>query len=142
MEDLIVIKPEHPFSGKELFLFAACLGAAAWIVPLAVDFGLANVPSLGYRGSGVETAVNSLGRPVLTGIGAAVIGFCAPTRGWFTAPAVALGDVFLWVVGIALAISAANVDRIEALGPPLLRILALTMLPAAVTGGIVYIVRD
>ena len=142
MAELIVIKPEHPFSGKELFFFAVCLGALAWVAPFAVDFALAHVPGLLYQGSGVERAVNNLGRPVLMGLGAAVLGFCAPRRGWFMAPAVALVDVFLWIVRAGLAAGHSDVDRLQVLVPSLLRILALTVLPAAVTGAIMYIVRD
>lgn len=142
MAELIVIKPEHPFSGRELFFFAVCLGALAWVAPFAVDFTLAHVPGLQYQGSDVERSVNSLGRPVLIGLGAAVLGFCAPSRGWFMAPAVALVDVFLWIVRAGLAAEHSDLGRIEALGPPLLRILALTVLPAAVTGAIMHIVRD
>jgi hypothetical protein len=139
---LIVIKPDHPFSGKELFLFAVSLGALAWVAPFAADFTLAHVPGLQYQGSGVERAVNNLGRPVLIGLGAAVLGFCAPRRGWFFAPAVALVDVFLWIVRAGLAAGQSDVARVEVLAPALLRILALTVLPAAVTGAIMYIVRD
>jgi hypothetical protein len=142
LAELIVIKPEHPFSGRELFFFAVCLGALGWVAPFAVDFTLAHVPGLQYQGSGVERAVNNLGHPVLIGLGAAVLGFCAPRRGWFMAPAVALVDVFLWIVRAGLAAGHADLDRIVALGPSLLRILALTVLPAAVTGAIMYIVRD
>jgi hypothetical protein len=139
---LIVIKPEHPFSRRELFLFAVCLGALAWVAPFAVDFALAHVPGLQYQGSGVERAVNDLGRPVLMGLGAAVLGFCVPSRGWFMAPAVAFVDVFLWIVRAGLAAGQLDVARIVALGPFLLRILALTVLPAAVAGAVMYIVRD
>jgi len=142
LAELIVIKPEHPFSGKELFFFAVCLGALAWVAPFAVDFTLAHVPGLQYQGSGAERAVNTLGRPVLMGFGAAVIGFCAPTRGWYFAPLIALAEVFIWIVSAGLAAGHSDLDRIEALGPSLLRILALTVLPAAVTGVIVYIVRE
>jgi hypothetical protein len=142
LAELIVIKPDHPFSGKELFLFAVSLGALAWVAPFAVDFTLAHVPGLQYQGSGVERAVNNLGRPVLIGLGAAVLGFCAPRRGWFFAPAVALVDVFLWIVRAGLAAGQSDVARVEVLAPALLRILALTVLPAAVTGAIMYIVRD
>jgi hypothetical protein len=139
---LIVIKPEHPFSHRELFFFAVCLGVLAWVAPFAVDFSLAYVPGLHYPGSGFERAVNNLGRPVLMGLGAAVLGFCAPLRGWCFAPALALVDVFLWIVRAGLAAGQSDVARIEVLGPSLLRILALTVLPAAVTGAIMYIVRD
>lgn len=142
MEQLIVIKPEHPFSGRELFFFAVCLGALAWVAPFAVDFALVHVPGLPYQGSGVERAVNNLGRPVLIGLGAAVVGFCAPRRCWFLAPVVALVDVFLWIVRAGLAAGQSDLDRIETLRPSLLRILALTVLPASVTGAIMYIVRD
>lgn len=142
MAELIVIRPEHPFSGKELFFFAVCLGALAWVAPFAVDFTLAHVPGLQYQGSGVERAVNNLGRPVLMGLAAAVLGFCAPRRGWFMAPAVALVDVFLWIVRAGLATGQPDLARIEALGPAILRILALTVLPAAVAGAVMYIVRD
>ena len=142
MAELIVIKPEHPFSGKELFFFAVSLGVLAWIAPFAVDFALARAPILSYQGSGVERAVKDLGRPVLTGLGAAVLGFCAPTRGWFMAPIVALADVFLWIVRAWLAAGQSDLGRVETLGPALLRILALTVLPAAVAGAIMYIVRD
>jgi uncharacterized membrane protein len=142
LAELIVIKPEHPFSGKELFFLAVCLGVLAWVGPFVVDFALARVPGLSYQGSGVERAVKDLGRPVLMGLGAAVLGFCAPTRGWFMAPVVALADVFLWIVRAYLASGQSDLGRIEALGPALLRILALTVLPAAVTGAIVYVVRD
>jgi len=107
-----------------------------------VDFALAHAPGVPYRSSGFETAVNNLGQPVLIGLGAAVVGFCAPTRGWFMAPAVALVDIFLWIVRAGLAAGQSDVDRLQVLGPSLLRILALTVLPAAVTGGIMYIVRD
>jgi hypothetical protein len=41
-----------------------------------------------------------------------------------------------------LAAGQSDLGRIDALGPALLRILALTVLPAAVTGAIIYIVRD
>jgi hypothetical protein len=139
---LIVIKPEHPFSGRELFFFALCLGALAWAAPFVVDLSLAYVPGLQYPGSGFERAVNNLGRPVLMGLGAAVLGFCAPRRGWFFAPALALVDVFLWIVRAGLAAGHSDLDRLQVLGPSLLRILALTVLPAAVTGAIMYIVRD
>jgi hypothetical protein len=139
---LIVIKPDHPFSGRELFFFAVCLGALAWVAPFAVDFTLARAPGLPYHGSGFEAAVNNLGHPVLIGLGAAVVGFCVPRRGWFMAPAVALVDVFLWIVRAGLAAGHSDLDRIVALGPSLLRILALTVLPAAVAGAIMYIVRD
>lgn len=142
MAELIVIKPDHPFSGRELFYFAVCLGALAWVASFAVDFTLVHVPGLAYHGSGFERAVNDLGRPVLIGLGAAVLGFCAPRRGWFMAPAVGLVDVFLWIVRAGLSARHSDLDRIEALGPSLLRILALTVLPAAVTGAIMYIVRD
>jgi hypothetical protein len=142
LAELIVIKPEHPFSRRELFFFAVCLGALAWVAPFAVDLALAHVPSLQYQGSGVERAVKDLGRPVLVGLGAAVLGFCAPLRGWCFAPALALVDVFLWIVRGGLAAGQSDLDRIEALGPSLVRILALTVLPAAVTGAITYIVRD
>jgi hypothetical protein len=142
LAELIVIKPEHPFSGKELFFFAVSLGVLAWIAPFVVDFALARAPVLSYQGSGVERAVKDLGRPVLMGLGAAVLGVCAPTRGWFLAPFVALADIFLWVVRAWLATGQSDLGRIEALGPTLLRILALTVLPAAVTGAIAYIVRD
>jgi len=142
LAELIVIKPEHPFSGKELFFFAVCLGALAWVAPIALDFGLAHVPGLQYQGSGAERAVNSLGRPVLIGLGAAVVGFCVPRRGWVMAPAVALVDVFLWVVRAGLAAEHSDLARLQLLGPSLLRILALTVLPAAVTGAIMYVVRD
>jgi len=142
LAELIVIKPEHPFSGRELFFFALCLGALAWAVPFAVDLSLAYVPGLQYPGSGFERAVNNLGRPVLMGLGAAVLGFCAPRRGWFFAPALALVDVFLWIVRAGLAAGQSDVDRLQVLVPSLLRILALTVLPAAVTGAIMYVVRD
>lgn len=142
MEGLIVIRPDHPFSGRELFFFALFLGALAWAAPLAMDFALATVPGLPYRDSPFESAVNNLGRPVLIGLGAAVVGFCAPLRGLFIAPAVAVVDVFLWIVRAGLAAGHSDLDRIEALGPSLLRIVALTMLPAAVTGAIVHIARD
>jgi hypothetical protein len=142
LAELIVIKPEHPFSGKELFFLAVCLGVLTWAGPLAVDFALARAPGLPYHGSGVERAVKDLGRPVLMGLGAAVVGFCAPSRGWFMAPFVGLADVFLWIVRAWLATGQSDLGRIEALGPALLRILALTMLPAAVAGAITYMVRD
>ena len=142
MAELIVIKPEHPFSGRELFFLAVFLGALAWVAPFALDFALARAPGLSYQGSGAERAVKDLGRPVLMGLGAAVLGFCAPSRGWFMAPIIALADVFLWIVRAGLAAGQSDLVRIEALGPSLLRILALTVLPAAVTGAIMYIVRD
>lgn len=142
MAELIVIKPEHPFSGKDLFFFAVCLGVLAWVGPSVVDFALARAPGLSYQGSGVERAVQDLARPVLMGLGAAVLGVCAPSRGWFMAPLVALADVFLWIVRAYLASGQSDLGRIEALGPALLRILALTVLPAAVTGAITYMVRD
>ena len=142
MAELIIIKPEHPFSGRELFFFALCLGALAWAAPFVVDLSLAYVPGLQYPGSGFERAVNNLGRPVLMGLGAAVLGFCAPRRGWFFAPALALADVFLWIVRAGLAAGQSDVDRLQELVPALLRILALTVLPAAVTGAIMHVVRD
>lgn len=142
MAELIIIKPEHPFSGRELFFFALCLGALAWAAPFAVDVALAYLPGLQYPGSGFERAVNNLGRPVLMGLGAAVLGFCSPRRGWIFAPVLALADVFLWIVRAGLAAGESDVDRLQALAPALLRILALTVLPAAATGVIVHIVRD
>jgi hypothetical protein len=142
LAELIVIKPEHPFSGPELFFFALCLGAVAWAAPFAVDVSLTHVPGLQYPGSGFERAVNTLGRPVLMGLGAAVLGFCAPRRGWFFAPALALVDVFLWIVRAGLAAGQSDVERVQVLVPALLRILALTVLPAAVTGAVMYLVRD
>jgi len=142
LAELIIIKPDHPFSGRELFFFAVCLGALAWVAPFVVDLSLTYVPGLQYPGSGVERAVNNLGRPVLIGLGAAVLGFCAPRRGWFFAPALALVDVFLWIVRAGLAAGQSDVDRLQVLVPSLLRILALTVLPAAVTGAIMYVVRD
>jgi hypothetical protein len=142
LAELIIIKPEHPFSSRELFFFALCLGALAWVAPFVVDLSLAYVPGLQYPGSGLEGAVKNLGRPVLMGLGAAVLGFCSPRRGWFFALTLALADVFLWIVRAGLAAGQADVDRLQVLVPSLLRILALTVLPAAVTGSIMYIVRD
>jgi hypothetical protein len=142
LAELIIIKPEHPFSGRELISFAVGLGALAWAAPFVVDLSLAYVPGLHYPGSSFERAVNNLGRPVLMGLGAAVLGFCAPRRGWFFAPALALVDIFLWIVRAGLAAGQSDVDRLQVLVPSLLPILALTVLPAAVTGAIMYIVRD
>ena len=142
MAELVVIKPEHPFSGRELLSFAVCLGVAAWALPYAADFSLAHVPGLSYRDSGFASGVNELGRPVLMVIGAAILGVCAPRRAWAFAPALAVVDVFLWIVRAGLAASHSELDRLDTLWPVLLRILALTVLPAAVTGAITYIVRD
>lgn len=142
MAELIIINPEHPFSDRELFFFALGLGAAAWAAPFVVDLSLGYLPGLQYPGSGFERAVNDLGRPALMGLGAAVLGFCSPRRGWFFAPALALADVVLWIVRAGLAAGQSDVDRLPVLVPALLRILALTVLPAAVTGAIMYLVRD
>jgi hypothetical protein len=142
LAELIIIKPDHPFSGRELFSFAVCLGALAWAAPYVADLSLAYVPGLQYAGSGFERAVNNLGRPVLMGLGGAVLGFCAPRRGWLFAPVLAFVDVFLWIARAGLAAGQSDVDRLQVLAPDLLRILALTVLPAALTGAIVYSVRD
>jgi len=143
LAELVVIKPEHPFSSRELLSFALCLGVAAWAVPFIADVSLAYVPGLSYRDSGFARGVNELGRPVLMVIGAAVLGVCAPRRAWAFAPALAVVDVFLWIVRAGLAAGHSDVDRLQDLWPVLLRILALTVLPAAVTGAaITYIVRD
>ena len=141
MAELVVVKPEHPFSNRELLSFAVFLGVAAWALPLVADFALAYVPGLSYRDSGFARGVSELGRPVLTVIGAAVLGVCAPRRAWAFAPALAVVDVFLWVVRAGLAAGHSDPGRLEDLWPILLRILALTTLPAAVTGAITYIVR-
>jgi hypothetical protein len=142
LAELIIIKPEHPFSGRELISFALCLGALAWAAPFVVDLSLAHVPGLHYPGSGFERGVNNMGRPVLMGLGAAALGFCAPRRGWFFAPALGLVDVALWIVRAGLAAGQSDLDRLQMLLPTLLRILALTVLPAAVTGAIMYVVRE
>ena len=142
MDELIVIRPEHPFSNRELLALALCLGALAWAAPFVVSFALDYVPGLHYTGSTFAGAVRDFGRPVLMGIGAAVLGVCAPQRGWCFAPALAVVDVFLWIVHAGLAAGQSDVDRFQALAPSLLRIVAITVLPAAVTGGIIYLVKD
>ena len=142
MDELIVIRPEHPFSNRELLGLTLCLGALAWGAPYVVNLSLAYVPGLHYSGSSFAGAVSDLGRPVLMGLGAAVLGVCAPRRGWCFAPALAVVDIFLWIVRAGLAAGQSDVDRLQVLGPVLLRILALTVLPAAVTGAITYIVKD
>ena len=142
MAELVVIKPEHPFSSRELLSFALCLGVAAWALPYVADVSLAYVAGPQYRDSGFARGINEFGRPALMVIGAAVLGVCAPRRAWAFAPALAVVDVFLWLVRAGLAAGHSDFDRLNGLWPILLRILALTVLPAAVTGAIVYIVKD
>jgi hypothetical protein len=142
LAELVVIKPEHPFSGRELLSFGLCLGVAAWALPYVADFSLAYVAGSQYRDSDFARGVNELGRPALMVIGSAILGVCAPRRAWAFAPALAVVDVFLWFVRAGLAAGHSDLDRLDGLWPILLRILALTVLPAAVTGAIVYIVKD
>jgi hypothetical protein len=142
LDELIVIRPEHPFSNRELLGLALCLGVLAWAAPFIVSFSLDYVPGLHYTGSTFAGAVKDFGRPVLMGLGAAVLGVCAPLRGWCFAPALAVVDVFLWIVDAGLAAGQSDVDRLQVLAPSLLRIVAITVLPAAVTGVIVYLVKD
>ncbi len=142
MAELVVIKPEHPFSGRELLSFALFLGVAAWVLPYLADYSLPYVPGLHYRDSGIARGVNEFGRPALMAIGGAVLGICAPRRAWAFAPALAAVDVFLWLVRAGLAAGHSDFDRLDGLWPILLRILALTVFPAAVTGAIVSIVKD
>ena len=143
MAELIVIKPEHPFSSRELFFFALCLGVTAWALPYVADYSLAYVSGAQYRNSGFARGVNELGRPALMVIGSAILGVCAPRRAWAFAPlGLAAGDVFLWLVRAGLAASHSDFYQLNGLWPILLRILALTVLPAALTGAIVYFVKD
>ena len=142
MDELIVIRPEHPLTNRELLGLALAMGALAWGVPLVADLSLAYVPGLRYIGSGFARAVNDLGGPVLIGLGAALLGVCAPTRAWCFALAIAPVDLFLWIVRAGLAAGQSDVDRIQVLWPALLRIFAITMLPAALTGAITYVVRE
>jgi hypothetical protein len=142
LAELVVIKPEHPFSSRELLSFGVCLGVAAWVLPYVADFSFAYVAGLQYRDSGFARGINEFGRPALMVIGAAVLGVCAPRRAWAFAPALAVVDVFLWLVRAGLAAGQADLDRLDGLWPILVRILAVTVLPAAVTGVIVYFVKD
>ena len=142
MAELVVIKPEHPFSAGELLSFALCLGVAAWALPLGADFALAHAVGSSYRDSGLARAVTEMGRPVLTVVGAAVLGVCAPRRAWAYAPALAAVDLFLWIVRAGLAAGHAEIGALDDLWPALLRILGLTTLPAAVMGVIVSMLRD
>ena len=142
MAELVVIKPEHPFGGRELFSFALCLGVAAWALPLIANLSLAYALAPQYRDSGLARGVNELGRPALMVIGGAVLGVCVPRRAWAFAPVLAVVGVFLWLVRAGLAAGHSDFDRLDGLWPILLRILAFTVLPAAVTGVIVYIVKD
>ena len=142
MAELVVIRPEHPFSGRELLSFALCLGVAVWAVPFIADVSLPYVPGLSYRDSGFARSVNELGRPVLMVVGAAVMGVCAPLRAWAFSPALAVVDGFLWIVRAGLAAGHSDFDRLQELWPVLLRILALTVFPAAVAGAITYVVKD
>ena len=142
MDELIVIRPEHPFSNRELLALAFFLGALAWAAPFVVSFSLDYVPGLHYTGSTFAGAVKDFGRPVLIGLGAAVLGVCAPQRGWCFAPVLAVVDIFVWIVQAGLAAGQSDVDRLQVLAPTLLRIVAITVLPAAVTGVIVYLVKD
>ena len=142
MAELIVIKPEHPFTNRELLGLALGLCVLAWAAPVVADLSLAHVPGLPYSGSSFARGVNNLGRPVLMAVGAAVLGVCAPLRGWGFSPAIAAVDVFLSIVRAGLAAGQSDVERLQVLGPSLLRILALTVLPAGITGAITYIVKD
>jgi len=142
LAELVVIKPEHPFNSRELLSFAVCLGVAAWALPYVADVSLAYVAGFQYRDSGFARGVNEFARPALMVIGSAILGVCAPRRAWAFAPALAVVDVFLWLVRAGLAAGHSDLDRLDGLWPILLRILAVTVLPAAVTGVIVYFVKD
>lgn len=134
MAELTGITPEHPFTNGELFAAALSLGVVAWLLPVGADLVLGYGLGAQYEGSGLAHAVTGFGRPVLVGLGAVLLGFADPRRGWRIAPAIAFGDLFFWLAAATPAVRRGDVDWLEGLVQPLLKILALTAAPAAAAG--------